>query len=79
MLNIDKKKKYLLACSDGPDSMALFKMLLLEGYQFSVAHVNYHLRQESDLAYDGYYERYKNNELYMLAKSPKVLKKTYTL
>ena len=37
------------------------------------------LRQESDLAYDGYYERYKNNELYMLAKSPKVLKKTYTL
>ena len=42
------KKKYLLACSFGPDSMALFTMLLDEGYSFDVAHVNYHLRDESD-------------------------------
>lgn len=48
MLNLDKNKKYLLACSFGPDSMALFDMLLKEGYRFSVAHVNYHLRIESD-------------------------------
>ena len=48
MLNLDKNKKYLLACSFGPDSMALCDMLLKEGYRFGVAHVNYHLRQEAD-------------------------------
>lgn len=48
MLKLDKSKKYLLACSYGPDSMALFDMLLKEGFQFEVAHVNYHLRKESD-------------------------------
>jgi len=48
MLNLEKNKKYLLACSFGPDSMALFDMLLKEGYRFAVAHVNYHLRAESD-------------------------------
>ena len=49
MLNLDKNKKYLLACSYGPDSMALFSMLLEEGYRFEVAHVNYHFRNESNL------------------------------
>ena len=48
MLNLDKNKKYLLACSFGPDSMALFDMLLKEKYSFEVAHVNYHLREESN-------------------------------
>ncbi len=48
MLNLDKNQKYLLACSHGPDSMALFFMLKEEGYNFAVAHVNYHLREESD-------------------------------
>ena len=48
MLKLDKNKKYLLACSFGPDSMALFGMLLKEGYSFDVAHVNYHLREESN-------------------------------
>ena len=48
MLNLEKNKHYLLACSFGPDSMALFDMLLKEGYKFTVAHVNYHLRKESD-------------------------------
>jgi tRNA(Ile)-lysidine synthase len=48
MLNLDKNQKYLLACSHGPDSMALFFMLKEEGYKFAVAHVNYHLREESD-------------------------------
>ncbi len=47
MLNLDKNKTYLLACSYGPDSMALFDMLEKEGYNFSVAHVNYNLRLES--------------------------------
>lgn len=48
MININKNQKYLLACSFGPDSMALFDMLLKEGFSFEVAHVNYHLRKESD-------------------------------
>ena len=48
MLNLDKNKKYLLACSFGPDSMALFDMLIKEKYDFAVVHVNYHLRDESN-------------------------------
>ena len=48
MLNLDINKKYLLACSFGPDSMALFHILLENGYHFDVAHVNYHLRKESN-------------------------------
>lgn len=47
MLKLDKNKKYLLACSCGPDSMALFGMLLEQGYKFAVAHVNYHFREKS--------------------------------
>ena len=47
MLNLEKNKKYLLACSFGPDSMALFDMLYKEGYKFAVAHVDYHLREEA--------------------------------
>ena len=48
MLNLDKNQRYLLACSHGPDSMALLYILKEEGYNFAVAHVNYHLREESD-------------------------------
>ena len=48
MLNLKKGRKYLLGCSFGPDSMALFTMLLKEKFNFEVAHVNYHLREESD-------------------------------
>ena len=52
-LNLDKSLKYLLACSYGPDSMALFDMLKKEGYKFDAAIVNYHLRKESDLEVSG--------------------------
>jgi len=52
MLNLEKTKKYLLACSFGPDSMALFSMLINEKYDFDVAIVNYHLRKESDAEVD---------------------------
>ena len=48
MLNLSKDKKYVLACSYGPDSMALFDMLLKEGFVFVVAHVNYHKRDVSN-------------------------------
>lgn len=46
-LNLDHSKKYLLACSFGPDSMALFSLLMNGKYSFSVAHVNYGLRVEA--------------------------------
>lgn len=46
-INLDKNKKYLLACSYGPDSMALFDILLRNEYNIEVAHVNYGLREEA--------------------------------
>ena len=52
-LNLDKSKKYLLACSFGPDSMALFYLLKKDGYNYDAAIVNYHLREESNLEVDG--------------------------
>lgn len=51
-INLDKKKKYLLACSFGPDSMALFHLLRVNGYNFDCAIVNYHLRNESNFEVD---------------------------
>lgn len=48
MISLDKNKKYLVACSFGPDSMALLDMLLKENYDVIVAHVNYHKRDVSD-------------------------------
>ena len=39
---------YLIACSGGPDSMALLDMLIKEKYNVIVAHVNYKTREESD-------------------------------
>lgn len=46
-LNLDKNKKYLLACSYGGDSMALFHLLLTNKYNFAAAFVNYNVRPES--------------------------------
>lgn len=45
---IAKNKKYLLACSFGPDSMALFDLLVKLKCCFIVVFVNYHQRVESD-------------------------------
>ena len=47
--DLEKTRKYLLACSFGPDSMALFDLLEQNYISFEVAHVNYHLRKEADL------------------------------
>lgn len=44
---LSKEKHYLLGCSGGPDSMALFHMLLKDNISFDVAFVNYHKRKES--------------------------------
>ena len=38
-----KKKSYLVACSGGPDSMALLDMLK-DKYNLKVCHINYHKR-----------------------------------
>lgn len=46
-IKLDKNKRYLLACSFGPDSMALFDLLIKGNYNFAVAHVNYGLRDEA--------------------------------
>lgn len=48
MLDLNKDLFYVLACSFGPDSMALFDMLIKEHYHFAVAHVNYHKRDISN-------------------------------
>ncbi len=44
LTNLSKHKTYLLACSFGPDSMALFDMLVKKKIKFAVAHVNYKMR-----------------------------------
>lgn len=50
MINIelDLNEKYLLAVSGGVDSMALMNILYEQGYNFEIAHVNYHSRAESN-------------------------------
>jgi tRNA(Ile)-lysidine synthase len=42
-----KESNYLVACSYGPDSMALLDMLLKSGIKPIVCHVDYHARKES--------------------------------
>lgn len=46
-LILDKDKKYLVAVSFGPDSMALLDMLYQGHFNIIVAHVNYGLRKEA--------------------------------
>ena len=48
-IDLDKNKKYILACSYGPDSMALFDLLLKNNYDFVVCFLNYKTRAESDI------------------------------
>lgn len=48
MLNLDSKKKYVIACSYGPDSMALLDMAIKDKLDVVVAHVNYHKRDISN-------------------------------
>lgn len=45
---LNLKKKYVLGCSGGPDSMALFAMLLKSKINFVIAFINYHKRVVSD-------------------------------
>ena len=45
---LSKSEKYLLTCSYGPDSMALFFYLLENNFDFEIAHVNYHILAQAD-------------------------------
>ena len=48
-INLDKKEKYILGCSFGPDSMALFHLLYNNGYNFVVCNIDYnYLCEKSD-------------------------------
>lgn len=47
-LDLLKQGKALLAFSGGADSTALFHLLLENGIDFDIAHVNYHMRPSSD-------------------------------
>ena len=44
-LSLDKSKKYVVACSFGPDSMALLDAAIKEKLNIVVAHVNYRKRE----------------------------------
>ena len=46
--DFDPKSTYLLACSFGPDSMALFHMLINRGIKPIACFVNYHKRDVSN-------------------------------
>ena len=46
-LNIDKNLKYVVACSFGPDSMALLNLAIENRLNIVVAHVNYRKREAS--------------------------------
>lgn len=76
VLNLNKEAKYLLGCSFGPDSMALFYMLISQGYKFDVAIVNYHLRKESDFEVHSLHDYCdKNNiKLHVLDVKDKITK-----
>lgn len=61
--NLTNNEKYLLACSYGPDSMALFHMLLEENIYFEVVHVNYHILEQADDDEKGIREFCKNHNV----------------
>lgn len=56
MEEVNRNSKYVIACSGGPDSMALLNMLYNEHINLVIAFVNYHKRSVSD------YEEEKVNE-----------------
>ena len=47
LLNFNKL--YVVGVSGGCDSMALLDIMQKKGYRMVVCHVNYHLRNDSDL------------------------------
>lgn len=62
-LDLDTKKKYVIACSFGPDSMALLGMALEDKLDVVVAHVNYHKRDISNYEESSLKEFCKANKI----------------
>lgn len=44
---LNKKERYIVGVSGGPDSLMLLHLLYTRGYELIVAHVNYHKRNDS--------------------------------
>lgn len=67
-LNLDKSKKYVIACSFGPDSMALLDAAIKEKLNIVVAHVNYRKRDVSQFEQDSLttYCKERNIKIYIL-------------
>lgn len=62
-LNLDKNKKYVVACSFGPDSMALLSATLKNNLKIVVAHVNYHKRNASNFEQESLTQFCKENNV----------------
>ncbi|PZU13091.1 MAG: tRNA lysidine(34) synthetase TilS, partial [Chryseobacterium sp.] len=67
LVNLPQNHTYLLAVSGGVDSMVLahlFNQLRDSGFEFQVAHINYHLRgEDSNLDQKVVYEFCKSNHI----------------
>ena len=74
-LNLDKEKKYVVACSFGPDSMALLAMLLKKGIKPIVCHVDYHTRDVSQYEEDSLREYCRQNNLVFECLDARQIKK----
>ncbi len=76
---LNHQKKYLIAVSFGPDSLALLDMLYQAKYQITVAHVNYHKRPVSDLEQTGL-EQYclaRDIPIYILEIPPQLVTQNF--
>ena len=62
-LSLDKNKKYVIACSFGPDSMALLDAAIKEKLNIVVAHVNYRKRAASQFEQDSLTNYCKNHNI----------------
>jgi len=58
-----QSEQYLLACSGGVDSIALFYLMLEQGINFSVATINYNFREESATEVENVQKICKDNNI----------------
>ncbi len=68
-------KKWILAVSGGPDSMALFKLCLNLGVEVVAAHVNYKKRETADRDEQGIIEFCRENNIRLETCYPKQMEK----
>ena len=63
LLNLENSKKYVVACSFGPDSMALLFSAIKQNLNVVVAHVNYRKRDISQFEQDELTKYCKENDI----------------